>query len=105
MYAIEVSQVLADLDIINPRKTAKEARERATTLLNALAVPYGIPKSRIHMPLGKVGQAVNGVARKINADLMVMGTTARKGLKGMVIGNSAERVLNKARGDLLAVKP
>jgi universal stress protein E len=105
VYAIEVSQVLSDLDIVNPRKTAKLARDRATGILAEITAPYGIPKSRIHMPLGKVGQAVNGIAKKVDADLMVMGTTARKGLKGMVIGNSAERVLAKARGDLLALKP
>lgn len=105
VYAIEVSQVLADLDLISPRKIAKEARERATVMLTELTAPYDIPKSRIHMPLGKVGSAVNSVASKIKADLMVMGTTARKGVKGMVIGNSAERVLMKARGDLLALKP
>lgn len=105
VYAIEVSQVLADLDLINPRKVAREARERAMSIITELTAPYGIPKSRIHMPLGKVGHAVNGIARRIEADLLVMGTTARKGLKGMVIGNSAERVLAKARGDLLAVKP
>ncbi|NJN52807.1 MAG: universal stress protein [Gammaproteobacteria bacterium] len=34
-----------------------------------------------------------------------MGTTARRGVKGLVIGNSAERVLAKAPCDVLALKP
>jgi nucleotide-binding universal stress UspA family protein len=57
------------------------------------------------MPVGKVGHAVNGTVNKLNADLLVMGTTARKGVKGLVIGNSAERVLTKATSDILALKP
>ena len=105
LYAIEVSRVLADLDIINPRKLAKEARERSSIVLKTLVAPYRIPASRIHMPIGKVGPAVNGVANKLNADLLVMGTTARRGLKGLVIGNSADRVLASSTRDILALKP
>jgi nucleotide-binding universal stress UspA family protein len=35
----------------------------------------------------------------------VMGTTARRGLAASVIGNSAEKVLTRARCDVLALKP
>jgi nucleotide-binding universal stress UspA family protein len=34
-----------------------------------------------------------------------MGTTTRSGLKGLVIGNSAERVLTNSTRDILALKP
>jgi universal stress protein E len=105
VYAIEVSRVLADLDIINPRKLAKEARARSSIVLKPLVAPYKIPASRVHMPIGKVGPAVNGLAKKLNADLLVMGTTARRGLKGLVIGNSAERVLAGSTRDILGLKP
>lgn len=103
--AVEVSRVLADLDIINPRKLAKQARERNSSFVKTLLATYDIPASRMHMPIGKVGQAVTGIAKKLNTDLLVMGTTARKGVKGLVIGNSAERVLTNATCDILALKP
>lgn len=105
VYVIEVSRALSDLDIINPRIAAKKAKERIAPHLQALIEPYGIPMSRVHLPTGKVGHVVNGIARKVKADLLVMGTTARKGVKGFVIGNSAERVLTKAPCDVLALKP
>jgi universal stress protein E len=44
-------------------------------------------------------------ARKIKADVVVMGTTARQGLRALVIGNAAERVLAKVPCDVLALKP
>jgi len=105
VYAIEISRVLADLDIIDSRKAIASARARAAERCADLVEPYGIPNSRIHMPAGAVGHAVNGIANKIKADLLVIGTTARKGVRGKVIGNSAERVLNRTRCDVLALKP
>jgi nucleotide-binding universal stress UspA family protein len=38
-------------------------------------------------------------------DLVVMGTVARSGLRGLLMGNTAERVLQCLRGSVLAVKP
>jgi nucleotide-binding universal stress UspA family protein len=40
-----------------------------------------------------------------NIDLVVMGTVARTGLAGFVMGNTAERILSRLRGSVLAVKP
>jgi universal stress protein E len=105
VYAIEVSNVLSDLDIINPRKIQKDAKDKAQAALDDLLGPYDIPKSRVHMPIGKVGQAVNNVAAKVKADLLVMGTTGRTGVKGLVLGNAAEKVLVRAGCDILALKP
>jgi len=105
VYAIEIPDVLADLDIIDRRKAHKRAKDRAAGRLGELLAPYDVPGSRIHMPAGKVGAVVNGVAAKIRADIMVMGTTARRGAAGLLIGNSAEKVLSKARCDVLALKP
>lgn len=34
-----------------------------------------------------------------------MGTVARSGLAGFVMGNTAERVLQRLRGSVLAIKP
>lgn len=38
-------------------------------------------------------------------DLVVMGTVARTGISGLVIGNTAERVLQRLRVSVLATKP
>ena len=105
VYAIEISRVLVDLDLVNAKRAARDARERIAEPLEELLEPYRMPASRIHTPTGKVGQVVNATARKVRADVVVMGTTARHGLAGLVIGNSAERVLGKAPCDVLALKP
>lgn len=103
--AIEFSHVLRDLDIIDTANVRRKAVARNRELMDALLAPYDIARSRIHMPLGKVGQAVAATARKINADMLVVGTSARRGAGAVLLGNSAERILSKAPCDVLAVHP
>jgi nucleotide-binding universal stress UspA family protein len=38
-------------------------------------------------------------------DVVVMGTVARTGVAGLVMGNTAERVFQRLRGSVFAVKP
>ncbi|MEO1191571.1 MAG: universal stress protein [Pseudomonadota bacterium] len=60
-----------------------------------------------------VPRLVRGPARKVlaeeaarlGADLLVMGTVARTGLTGVIIGNTAEDILNHVQCSVVAVKP
>lgn len=54
---------------------------------------------------GIPGQEIPKVANRINADLVVMGTVARTGIAGVVIGNTAENVLSQLNCSVLAIKP
>ena len=40
-----------------------------------------------------------------NAQIVVMGTVGRKGVKARLIGNTAEKVLAHLKTDVLAIKP
>lgn len=48
---------------------------------------------------------VPAVAQELNADLVVMGTVSRTGIPGLLIGNTAEVILNNLECSVLAVKP
>jgi nucleotide-binding universal stress UspA family protein len=54
---------------------------------------------------GEPERAILHFIDKNGIDLVVMGTVARSGIRGLVIGNTAERVLRRLRGSVLAVKP
>jgi len=105
VYAVDVPGTLSELGIPDPGRVQVGAVKQARRRIAELAAPYGIPEGRLHVPIAKVGHGVNRVSAKLNADLMVMGTTARRGLAARVIGNSAEKVLMRARSDVLALKP
>jgi nucleotide-binding universal stress UspA family protein len=54
---------------------------------------------------GPAEQVVPELVNEYQIDLLVMGTVARSGFNGVLIGNTAERVLDEVRCSVLAVKP
>jgi nucleotide-binding universal stress UspA family protein len=45
------------------------------------------------------------MASELKADLIVVGTVGRRGVEGLLLGNTAESVLTHCDCDVLAVKP
>lgn len=103
--AVEVSTVLKDLDIVDPREVQRRLLRQSQEELRALLKPYDIPKTRQHFPIGKAGLAVNQVARKLKTELLVVGTNAKRARVRLGLGNSAQRILARAATDVLAVTP
>lgn len=101
--AVEVSGSFEDLDFFDTRKMQKKARDNARERLEDMLAPYGVAKSRIHLPTGKVGHTIAEVAGKVDADLLVVGTGARRGIGARLLGSSAEKILTRAPCDVLAV--
>ena len=54
---------------------------------------------------GEPEEVIAGFVESHGIDVVVMGTVARTGIAGLVMGNTAERVLRRLRGSVLAVKP
>lgn len=50
-------------------------------------------------------QAILEVIQRTKADLLVMGTVSRSGVSGLLMGNTAERLIDLVDCSLLAVKP
>lgn len=59
----------------------------------------------VHLVEGEPERAISHFVDSNGVDLVVMGTAARSGIAGLVMGNTAERVLQRLRGSVLAVKP
>lgn len=59
----------------------------------------------MHVQRGEVAQQILSVAEQIDAGLIVMGTLGRAGVSGLLIGNTAEKVLHHSELPLLAIKP
>jgi universal stress protein E len=58
-----------------------------------------------HLVKGRASKEIPILARKIEADLVVMGTVARTGIPGFIMGNTAETILNQIECSVLAIKP
>lgn len=55
-------------------------------------------------PMG-AGHAISELAKQQDIDLVVMGTIARTGVAGALLGNTAERVLDQVECSVLTIKP
>jgi len=64
-----------------------------------------VPESRRHMLACHPMDAIEQVASDIGSDIVVMGAISRSGLGRLIIGNTAERVLDRLPCDVLIVKP
>ena len=60
---------------------------------------------RKHLVKGPAHKEIPIVAKQIEADLVVMGTVARTGVPGFIMGNTAETILNQVECSVLAIKP
>ncbi|NBC46703.1 MAG: universal stress protein [Gammaproteobacteria bacterium] len=58
-----------------------------------------------HLPKGSPRVELPALAARIEADILVMGTVARTGIAGLLMGNTAETILHRLDCSVLAVKP
>jgi universal stress protein E len=95
---------LADSDLAALRA---EARRTAADDLAALLAAFGDSIGGIVVALenGEPDDVIPAYLRSHAIDLVVMGTVVRTGIAGLLMGNTAERVLRRLRGSVLAVKP
>jgi universal stress protein E len=85
----------------------RETHKAHQLWLNKLLQVYtpDIPNNRVHLLKGDAGKLIPELASKKKIDLIVMGTVGRTGVAGLLIGNTAEKVLQKVDCSVLAVKP
>jgi len=75
--------------------------------LDALAVRHHVTElgGSIHLVAGEPGEVLPRLADRLDVGLIVMGTVGRTGLRGLIMGNTAETILRSVRCSVLAVKP
>ena len=78
--------------------------EHHQQLLEELLRPYGINPQRIHIVTGMPDKTLFQFAEEIEASLVVMGAVSKGALGNLLIGNTAEKVLDALRCDILVVK-
>lgn len=62
-----------------------------------------VPNDNIHVVQGKTDDVIVETTKKNSVDLLIMGTVARTGIKGMFMGNTVEKVLDKVNCDVLVM--
>jgi universal stress protein E len=81
------------------------ARAHARTRLDKALGKVQVAPGRRHLLSAHPINAIPPLARKIRSDIVVMGAISRSGLKRLLIGNTAERLIDDLSCDVLVVKP
>lgn len=69
----------------------------------ALAERCRVTTDRMHVFHGQSDRVIANTARDIGADLIVIGTAGRTGIKATVVGNTSERLLDHTHCDVLVL--
>lgn len=69
------------------------------------AKKFNVHNDHVHVEEGDADQVIPDIAASIEADLVVVGTVGRDGVSGVLIGNTAESLVDKVSCDILVIKP
>jgi universal stress protein E len=105
IHALHISEILADLEIIDFSQHEARRRGALAPTVEHLCNTWHLNPDQIHIVAGQAQKVIPSIANKLRADMVVIGTSGKTGLKARVIGNTAEKVLTHLRTDLLAIKP
>jgi universal stress protein E len=102
---IEIPTLLSDLDLIDPLAYVSDAKAEIQPRIARMAKAHDLPEDAFVCKHGPAEKVITSYAARVRAQIVVMGTVARKGVKARLLGNTAERVLQHMKTDVLAIKP
>jgi nucleotide-binding universal stress UspA family protein len=105
--ADEIAQRPGDPATLDLRLQRRELRRAATRHLRDFAAGH-LPSGtgfEVQVTIGVPWQKIGVVSRRLDTDLIVMGSLGRTGIPGFLIGNTAEKVLRHGGPSIIAVKP
>ncbi|MEQ1438752.1 universal stress protein [Fontimonas sp. SYSU GA230001] len=103
---------LATVAMVDPHGDGQLIGEAYETLrrlrrehFDTFAARHGVAEERKHFLDGPAPDALADLAQFADADVVAVGTVYREGLERLVVGSSAERILQRLNCDVLVVKP
>ena len=94
---------IKDEDIERDSNDIREQHLKALSILieeSGVKSPYEIVQLK-----GDPASAIPAYTRKVGSRVLVMGTVARTGIPGFIMGNTAENILHELSCSIVAIKP
>jgi len=82
-----------------------EIAEDVKHFLSNTNVTLKMNEETVHLFAGSPVDVIPDFLHEMGMGLLVMGTVARTGIRGLVVGNTSEKILNRIDCGILAVKP
>ena len=97
------SPMLSAADPTFQLKETIEARYREQC--KAFQAEFDVDDRHLHIEEGPADVLIPHIAHRLQAAVTIIGTVARTGISGALIGNTAEVVLDAVQSDVLVLKP
>jgi universal stress protein E len=79
--------------------------EEHAKAMAAFVATHPVLPENVHLLRGLAHECLQHAAQSCRADMLVMGAIARRGIKRLLIGSTAARVVDRVPCDLLIIKP
>lgn len=88
-------------------RLVQDAEQEARDQLGKLLEPFRVSASdpRVHLLHGEPSEELIRLVNTGGFDVLVLGTVARTGFSGLLIGNTAETLMNRVECSVIAIKP
>ncbi|HEX2140472.1 MAG TPA: universal stress protein [Woeseiaceae bacterium] len=83
----------------------QELREQRQQQLGALVRDFDVPAENVHLVAGDTRSALDELAGDLEIDVVVAGAVARGRLERLLVGSTAEQLLDSVDCDVVVIKP
>ena len=103
-------EISPEKEALNIEQERRQHQQWLDTLLRnngnkATRDALGYLKPQAHLIKGGARKEIPALAKRLQVDCIVMGTVARTGVRGFIMGNTAETILEQIECSVLAIKP
>ena len=104
------SEISPEKEALNIEQERRQHQQWLDTFLRnsgnkATRDALGYLKPQTHLIKGGARKEIPMLAKRLQIDCIVMGTVARTGVRGFIMGNTAETILEQIDCSVLAIKP
>ena len=104
LHALEPLSITYGGDIpLDFYSVQEKIQQEANDQLNDFCDSHTIPKSNRHLAVGHPAVEIAAMAKKLDVDLIVVGSHARFGI-ALLLGSTVDNVLHSVECDVLAVR-
>jgi universal stress protein E len=99
------ANIVIEIPEFDPTTYDESAKLHHEQCMQVHSEKHHINKQHCHVAIGLPEDVITQYAEKLDAELVVLGTTGRQGISAALLGNTAEHVIDKLNCDVLTIKP
>lgn len=104
-YPATPVNIAIEIPEFNPGLYNESVKKHHIESTNELANEFNLTPDQCFIEEGLPEDVIPDVAKRLNSELVVIGTVGRTGLSAALVGNTAEHVIDSLDCDVLALKP